>query len=221
MGKVRVTLRARFSRWLNPTTMSLALALAVLFPALVAAVVLLFRPQCNTRSVAIVVLGDVGRSPRIMYHAASFLRHGYRVHLVGHSGSSLIPSLQHKHVHFHPLPLAPSFFARLPRVLFILLAPIKLAWGAITLFLALLAAGKTRYVLVQVSTLAFIYSRSRLIRLLRIHHRFRRFQSFNWLSSFYAPSSSSTGTTQGSLFLVCGWATTTPLPSLPAGVPPF
>jgi len=44
--------------------------------------------------VMVIVLGDVGRSPRMQYHAASLLQHGHIVSLVGYTGESLIPELQ-------------------------------------------------------------------------------------------------------------------------------
>ena len=38
------------------------------------------------RSVAIIVLGDVGRSPRMMYHAESFAKLGFSTYLIGYRG---------------------------------------------------------------------------------------------------------------------------------------
>ena len=38
------------------------------------------------RSVAIVVLGDVGRSPRMMYHAESFAKNGFQTYIIGNKG---------------------------------------------------------------------------------------------------------------------------------------
>lgn len=40
------------------------------------------------KSCTIVVLGDIGRSPRMMYHAESLLRHGWSLHIIG-QGSEL------------------------------------------------------------------------------------------------------------------------------------
>lgn len=37
--------------------------------------------------VGVVVLGDVGRSPRMCYHALSLAHNGYEVDLIGYSGS--------------------------------------------------------------------------------------------------------------------------------------
>ena len=46
------------------------------------------------RHIAVIVLGDVGRSPRMQYHALSLLEHGYFVSLVGYEGEELIPQLE-------------------------------------------------------------------------------------------------------------------------------
>lgn len=38
------------------------------------------------RSVQVIVLGDIGRSPRMQYHALSIAKHGGKVFLVGYQG---------------------------------------------------------------------------------------------------------------------------------------
>lgn len=38
------------------------------------------------RSVQVVVLGDIGRSPRMQYHALSIAKHGGKVFLIGYQG---------------------------------------------------------------------------------------------------------------------------------------
>lgn len=40
------------------------------------------------RSVAIVVLGDIGRSPRMMYHAESFTSHDFNTYIIAYEGTS-------------------------------------------------------------------------------------------------------------------------------------
>lgn len=47
-----------------------------------------FRPRSehSLRSVAILVLGDIGRSPRMMYHAQSFAENGFLTDLIGYGG---------------------------------------------------------------------------------------------------------------------------------------
>lgn len=45
----------------------------------------------RARSVQIVVLGDIGRSPRMQYHAISIAKHGGRVQLIGYTGMERSP----------------------------------------------------------------------------------------------------------------------------------
>lgn len=45
------------------------------------------RESPALRSVAILVLGDVGRSPRMMYHAESFAKLQFETYLVGYEGA--------------------------------------------------------------------------------------------------------------------------------------
>lgn len=46
------------------------------------------------KTVCVVVLGDIGRSPRMQYHAQSLLRQGYDVDLVGYVDSSVSDELK-------------------------------------------------------------------------------------------------------------------------------
>lgn len=47
----------------------------------------------NGLHVAVVVLGDIGRSPRMQYHALSLLENDFRVSLIGYVGEDLVPEL--------------------------------------------------------------------------------------------------------------------------------
>ena len=38
-------------------------------------------------SVQVLVLGDIGRSPRMQYHAISIAKHGGRVNVIGYDGT--------------------------------------------------------------------------------------------------------------------------------------
>ena len=49
--------------------------------------------QKIARSVQVVVLGDIGRSPRMQYHAISIAKHGGRVQLIGYQGLFLLSKL--------------------------------------------------------------------------------------------------------------------------------
>lgn len=75
----------------------MSLLLAGLGYALVALIplLLLVRSYCSTRaankpgkSIAVIVLGDIGRSPRMMYHAQSLAQSGYKVLLIGFAGQT-------------------------------------------------------------------------------------------------------------------------------------
>ena len=44
------------------------------------------KERPSLRSVAILVLGDIGRSPRMMYHAESFANNGFKTFLIGYDG---------------------------------------------------------------------------------------------------------------------------------------
>ena len=50
------------------------------------------RNQHSLRSVAILVLGDIGRSPRMMYHAQSFAECDFVTDVIGYNGT-IIPSI--------------------------------------------------------------------------------------------------------------------------------
>jgi beta-1,4-mannosyltransferase len=45
--------------------------------------------QKDKPSVQILVLGDIGRSPRMQYHALSIANHGGNVVIIGYKGESL------------------------------------------------------------------------------------------------------------------------------------
>lgn len=42
----------------------------------------------------VVVLGDVGRSPRMQYHALSLAKNGYTVDLIGYKGTNAIQEIE-------------------------------------------------------------------------------------------------------------------------------
>ena len=55
--------------------------------------------------VSVVVLGDVGRSPRMQYHALALASALAEVDVVGYGGSALDPAVRdHDHIRWHFLP---------------------------------------------------------------------------------------------------------------------
>ncbi|KAE8210834.1 hypothetical protein CF327_g5342 [Tilletia walkeri] len=94
-------------------------------------------PRSLKRSAAVVVLGDVGRSPRMCYHAESLANQGWKVGLVGYEGTVLPPPLQRPSVRLHALLEPPKWFAKLPKAAFIVVAPLKIAIQSTSLFWAL------------------------------------------------------------------------------------
>ncbi|XP_017887486.1 chitobiosyldiphosphodolichol beta-mannosyltransferase [Ceratina calcarata] len=70
------------------------------------------------KHITIVVLGDLGRSPRMQYHALSFAKEGFTVDFVGYRGSTPLKEIRQNHnIHIHYLWPLPELEA-LPRLLY-------------------------------------------------------------------------------------------------------
>ena len=69
-----------------PATLNLKVA--------VATVAMPRRKEEEKRNALVLVLGDVGRSPRMQYHCLSLLSNGYSVDLLGYEGSALVAPLE-------------------------------------------------------------------------------------------------------------------------------
>ncbi|KAG0281254.1 hypothetical protein BGZ95_005624 [Linnemannia exigua] len=83
----------------------------------------------------LVVLGDIGHSPRMILHAMSALNAGYKVDVIGYKGSRLPEDLEsNPSIRFHYLTELPRVSESLPRVLYYLYAPIKAVFLAFQLF---------------------------------------------------------------------------------------
>ena len=73
-----------------PILMSIAVAwVTMLIVVLLALPTTRGANQHGRTSVQIVVLGDLGRSPRMQYHASSILKHGGDVQLIGYQGEQM------------------------------------------------------------------------------------------------------------------------------------
>jgi beta-1,4-mannosyltransferase len=97
--------------------------------------------RLNTLSAAVLVVGDVGRSPRMQYHALSMLSHFQHVSIIGTKGAPPLPELQQaaaeSRASFHWLP---EFGLPKPksRFLYIPFAVLKAIFGLIELLAILL-----------------------------------------------------------------------------------
>ncbi|KAI1421956.1 family 33 glycosyltransferase [Xylaria sp. FL1777] len=126
---------------MSPLTTILWFTLGGLFIATVT--VLLLSPSRYERpsatsdnasvSVQILVLGDIGRSPRMQYHALSIARHGGTVHLIGYDESAPHPDLlTSPNVTIHALATPPKIL-RSSSIPFIISGPLKVLWQVGTL----------------------------------------------------------------------------------------
>lgn len=122
--------------------------------------------------VQIAVLGDIGRSPRIQYHALSIAKHGGMVDVVGYTGrvfffpkvgtiiahdlkdSAVHPDIQScERIKVHSLPVSPKFLRTDNRVLFLILAPAKVLLQTFGLCYALgYCTAPAKWLLVQVGS---------------------------------------------------------------------
>lgn len=135
-----------------------------------------------TTGVAVVVLGDIGRSPRMQYHALSLARHGARVALVGYTGAELHPEvLANRFISIVAIPPFPPGLQASSRMLFLLTAPLKVLWQIFFLYHALayrIPFGAPKWLLVQnppsIPTLAVaaLVTQLRNIRLVVDWHNF-------------------------------------------------
>ena len=129
--------------------------------------------QCKEKievatSVQVVVLGDIGRSPRMQYHALSIAKHRGRVDIIGYQGwdptlyclhyaKTSLESDVHPEITSSPLiniisiPPTPGYLQTSNRLLFLLLAPLKVLWQIWSLYYALGYRTKpAKWMLVQV-----------------------------------------------------------------------
>lgn len=113
----------------------------------------------------VVVLGDLGRSPRMQNHAVCLSKlPNSRVHLVGYNESPLFAELQNNDkIVIHPI----KPFWNLPRYLFPVYAPLKILWLLFQLMLLIFTLPSFELVLAQnpptIPTLPFCW----LLRLIK------------------------------------------------------
>ena len=89
----------------------------------------------SDKSFQVVVLGDIGRSPRMQYHALSIAKAGGCVDIIGYQDSDVHPEIKsNKSITVVPLPLAPSGLRTESKVLFLLYGPLKVLFQGWSLY---------------------------------------------------------------------------------------
>lgn len=89
-------------------------------------------------STQVVVLGDIGRSPRMQYHAISIAKHGSRVDLIGYQESEVHPDVASSPlINIVPIAPIPHWLRTNSKLLFLFVAPLKAIWQAWSLYHAL------------------------------------------------------------------------------------
>lgn len=120
--------------------------------------------------VQVVVLGDIGRSPRIQYHAISIAKHGGFVDLIGYIGtipsylirphlltwredSALHPDIRaNPNITVHGISKTPDILKTNSKWLFVILGPLKVLLQTCSLYFVLgYRTAPAKFLLVQVS----------------------------------------------------------------------
>uniref|UniRef100_A0A8R1IQ68 Chitobiosyldiphosphodolichol beta-mannosyltransferase n=1 Tax=Caenorhabditis japonica TaxID=281687 RepID=A0A8R1IQ68_CAEJA len=93
-----------------------------------------WQSACKGSEAAVVVLGDVGRSPRMCNHAIMLAEAGYRVKIFGfHDSDPEIPMTDHEPIEIVGI-RAPPEMRSLPAAVQL---PVKFVWNVFTLFFTL------------------------------------------------------------------------------------
>lgn len=102
-------------------------------------------------NIQVVVLGDIGRSPRMQYHALSIASCGGQVDLVGYVESDVHPDIQaSRFVNVVPIRPFPERLRSKGEFGFLITAPFKVTWQICSLYYALAYRSKAcKWMLVQ------------------------------------------------------------------------
>ena len=88
----------------------------------------------------VLVLGDIGRSPRMQNHALSLARKNIAVDLIGYTDSELHPEIvqnKYKYLKVHAISKPPSFLQTDSKALFVIFGPLKVFFQFCTLWMIL------------------------------------------------------------------------------------
>ncbi|KAL4735628.1 glycosyl transferases group 1-domain-containing protein [Aspergillus similis] len=83
----------------------------------------------------VLVLGDIGRSPRMQYHALSIARGGGHVDIIGYSESEIHPDISsHPNISIVAIPPHPGVLQTSNKLFFLFVAPLKVLFQVIALW---------------------------------------------------------------------------------------
>ncbi|KAH8690027.1 putative beta-1,4-mannosyltransferase [Talaromyces proteolyticus] len=101
--------------------------------------------------IQILVLGDIGRSPRMQYHAMSIAHRGGHVDVIGYHESDPHPDIiSNPAISIVPLPPHPAFLQTSNKLLFLLFAPLKVLFQIASLWICLAYRTKpAKWMLIQ------------------------------------------------------------------------
>lgn len=92
----------------------------------------------DPRRIQVLVIGDIGRSPRMQYHALSLAKHGYHVQIIGYQESTLHPDIVASNgISVVPLHPSPRWLKTENKSLFLVSGPLKVLYQICTLFAVL------------------------------------------------------------------------------------
>lgn len=75
------------------------------------------RASSENNHACVIVLGDIGRSPRMNYHCLSLAKKGYKVTLIGYQESKQMSEIdEEKNINIIPLMIYPKFLQIGPRI---------------------------------------------------------------------------------------------------------
>lgn len=101
----------------------------------------------NPGCISVVVLGDVGHSPRMSYHSLSLAAQGYKVNLIGYSNSKPQQELtSNANISIIPIKQPPKCIDKLPSLLRLMF---RVLWQTFTLWTSLVMSKTPRCVLLQ------------------------------------------------------------------------
>ncbi|KAK3886229.1 hypothetical protein Pcinc_009611 [Petrolisthes cinctipes] len=104
--------------------------------------------ECERGHVSVVVLGDLGHSPRMTYHALSLSQEGYEVNLVGYAGSKPQEDLLNdQHITLTYMRPPPNLSnTGVPKILSFVF---KVLWQSLVLFFTLIMGPRAKALLLQ------------------------------------------------------------------------